>query len=105
MNMSPANIARAVALLIAVIGAFVTIPYAALILVLLGVIVGVIGVPPDSRSTNFLMAIVLVTMGGALEPIPVIGGYLTAILAGIGTSVSAAAIAIVVVVIYERLRG
>lgn len=105
MSMNPANIVRLIILALAIIGAFVAIPYAALILVVLGLIMGFIGVAEDRRIGYFLVALVLATMGGALAPIPVAGDYLTTILGGISTAVSAGAIAVVLTIIYERFKA
>ena len=52
MSMSAVNIIRIVALVLAVVGAFVTIPYAAAALVILGLVAGFMGVDEDGRGVG-----------------------------------------------------
>lgn len=100
--MSPAKIVRLIALAVAVVAAFVTIPYVALAFVVLGLVVGFIGVEDERRIGYFVMAIALTMMAGALGPVPVVGEYLTAILSNVSAVINAGAIAIVLTIIYER---
>jgi hypothetical protein len=103
MNMSAANIVRIIALILALAGAFVVIPFIGLAFVVLGLAVGFIGVSEERRISYFVTAIALTMMVGALGPIPVVGESLTAILTNISSVINAGAIAIVLTSIYERV--
>ena len=102
--MSPAKIVRIVSLIAVLVIALVPgIPQAALILALLGLVVGYF-VAPDNRITLFLLVIVLASgAAGALNSIPVIGVYLTAILTNMGALLAAACVTVITMVVYERI--
>jgi hypothetical protein len=101
--MSVAKILRLLALILAVVGAFVGVPYVALAFVVLGLAIGFIGVEEERRLAYFVMAIALTMMAGTLQPIPMVGGYLTAILTNVSSVINAGAIAVVLTIIYERV--
>ena len=101
--MSPIKIIRWVALAIAVIAAFVTIPYVALLFIALGLAAGFMGVSSDERILYLVFAIVLAQVAGALGPIPQVGGYLSDILGNLSTIVNAAALAVILTMFKERL--
>ena len=101
--MSAAKIARIIAIVVAIVAAFVTIPYAAAILAVLGLIVGFIGVEEERRLLYFVMAVTLTMVAGALGGIPMFGDYLTAILTNISAVINAGAVAVIVMIIYERV--
>jgi hypothetical protein len=101
--MSAAKIARIIAIIVAIVAVFVTIPYAAAILAVLGLIVGFIGVEEERRLLYFVMAVTLTMVAGALGGIPMLGDYLTAILTNISAVINAGAVAVIVMIIYERV--
>jgi|TARA_B110000503_G_scaffold84131_1_gene128216 uncharacterized membrane protein len=103
--MSPLKMVRLLALAIAVIGAFVAIPEAALVMVLLGVALGFLSDQADKGNRTFFLifAIALASMSGTVDGLPVIGGYVTAILGNLSDIVSAAAVAIIIMVIKDRI--
>ncbi len=102
--MSAAKIVRIIAILAAIVAAFVTtIPYTAAILAVLGLIIGFIGVEEERRLLYFVMAVTLTMVAGALGGIPMLGDYLTAILKNISAVINAGAVAVIVTVIYERV--
>ena len=101
--MSAAKIARIIAIVVAIVAVFVTIPYAAAILAVLGLIVGFIGVEEERRLLYFVMAVTLTMVAGALGGIPMFGDYLTAILTNISAVINAGAVAVIVMIIYERV--
>ncbi|MGD8384292.1 MAG: hypothetical protein PVF89_02680 [Lysobacterales bacterium] len=101
--MDAKKIVRLVALIVAIVAAFISVPYAALILVLLGLINGFIGVPEERRQIYMVTAITLSIVAGSLGPIPAIGDYLTAILTNISTVLNAGAVAVIVMIIKDRL--
>jgi len=102
--MSPAKIVRIVGLIVVIVAALIPdIPYMALALALVGLVVGYY-VHADKRVPLLLMVVALATgVAGALGAIPGIGMYLTAILTSLGALLSAAAVTVIVTVIYERL--
>ncbi len=101
--MSPIKIIRWVALAVAVIAAFVTIPYVGLIMIALGLALGIMGVSSEERILYLVFAIALAQVAGALGTIPQVGGYITDIFTNISTIVNAAAFAVIATMIKERL--
>ena len=101
--MSPVKIIRIVALAVAIIAVFVTIPYVALIMVVLGLAGGFMGVSSDERVLYLVFAVALAQVSGALGPIPAVGGYISDILANVSTIVNAAAAAVILTMIKERV--
>lgn len=103
--MSPVKILRIIALILTVVAAFVTIPYVAIAFVVVGLLLGFMGVDKEGRVAYLVMAIALAATAGALGPIPVAGEYLTAILTNFSAVISAAAIAVILTIIYERIMA
>jgi hypothetical protein len=101
--MSVAKILRLLALVLAVVGAFVAVPYVALGLIVLGLAIGFIGIEEERRMAYFVMAIALTMMAGTLGPVPMAGEYLTGILTNVSTVINAGAIAVILTIIYERV--
>ena len=103
--MSPLKVVRLLTLAIAVIGAFVAIPEAALVMILIGVALGFLSdqADKDNRTCFLIFAIALGSMSGAVYGLPVIGGYVTAILGNLSDIVSAAAVAVILMVIKDRV--
>jgi hypothetical protein len=91
-----------VSLAVAVVAAFVAFPYAALVLALLGIVVG-LGVPADAQVRVLASALVLSLLGHAFDTIPAIGPYVGAIILNIGIGLAGAALTIVFKNIYLRL--
>ncbi len=102
--MSPAKIVRIVGVVLVVaVGLIPAIPYAALALALVGLAVGYY-VATENRANLFLIVIVLASgAAGALDAIPGIGMYLTAILNGLEALLAAACVTVITMVVYERL--
>jgi hypothetical protein len=103
--MSPLKVVRLLTLAIAIIGAFVAIPEAALVMILIGVALGFLSdqADKDNRTFFLIFAIALASMSGAIDGLPVIGGYVTAILGNLSDIVSAAAVAVILMVIKDRV--
>lgn len=80
---------------IAVIAAFIAVPYGALLLVVLGLVVGFLNVK-DKDISSFLIATIALLVAGAtsqnLSSIPQAGTYLASILSSIQAFVAPAAI-------------
>ena len=83
--------ARALAVLVAIIGAFATVPYVAAILLILGGIAA-IGNKPEDNLRVYLVATVLLLGAKQLEGIPAIGAVLAVIFANIGTGALGASV-------------
>lgn len=101
--MDTVKIIRIVAVAVAIIAAFVAIPYIALIMIVLGLAMGLMGVPEERRLIFMVTAVTLASVAGALGPIPVIGEYLTAILTNLSAIVNAAAVAVILMIVKDRL--
>ena len=105
MSMNAVNIIRIIAIAAAVIAAFVTIPYVAIAFVVLGLIIGFIGIEEDRRILFLVMAVALTTVAGGLGGIPMAGEYFTAILTNLSTVINAGAIAVILMIVYERVTA
>ncbi len=103
MTVNPFKIIGWVAIAIAVIGAFVEIPYAGLLLVLLG-LVGGVAVAAEDHVRVLVTALVLTSLSGVLMNIPEIGRYLTSIFSAGGTFVAGAAITIIARNVWKRYK-
>ena len=102
--MNPAKIVRILGVVLVIAVALIpTIPYAVLALALVGLAVGYY-VDKDNRGNLFMIVIVLATgAAGALDAIPGIGMYLTSILTNLSALLAAAAVTVIMMVVYERL--
>ena len=92
-----------VSVLLAIVGAFVTIPYLAAILVILGLIGGV-SIAGEDHVRVIVSALALTALAGVLGNIPEIGHYLNGIVANLGLMAAGAAIVIVLGNIYRRFK-
>lgn len=101
--MSPIKIIRIIGLAVAVVAAFVTIPYGALIMVILGLAIGFMGVSEDRRTGYLVTAIALTMVAGSLGPIPAVGDYLTSILTNLSTIINAGAVAVILMIVKDRV--
>ena len=100
--MGPAKIVRMLATAVAVIAAFVTIPYDALIMAVLGLGIGYY-VEADRRTLYLVTVVALSVASGGLGAVPMAGEYVTAIFGNISTIINAGALVVIGAVIYERL--
>ena len=100
--MSVLKIIRLVVLAIAVIGAFVAIPEAALIMAVLGLVMGVMA-DNSNRTYMIVFAVTLATVSGAAGPLPLIGGPVSDIMANMSTIMNAAALGIILNAMKERV--
>jgi hypothetical protein len=101
--MGLSKIVRLVALLVAVVAAFVDLPEEAAIVALAGVIGGYF-IEEDYASRFLIGALALAMVNGALLPIWGIGPYLTAVLGSISMLFNAAACTVIVMGMYHRLK-
>lgn len=103
--MSPVSIIRWIAIAIAVVSAFVAIPYGVLAMVVLGAVLGFMGVTADDRILYLVVAVALSSVASGLGAIPAVGEYITAILTNVSTIVNAGAAVVIVVITKERLMS
>ncbi len=103
--MSPVSIIRWIAIAIAVVSAFVAIPYGGLAMVVLGAVLGFMGVTADDRILYLVVAVALGSVASGLGAIPAVGEYITAILTNVSTIVNAGAAVVIVVMTKERLMS
>lgn len=101
--MDIAKIVRLVTILFAIVAAFVTIPQTAVILAILGLVVGWF-VEEERRQIYFLFVLALALAHGALSPVPAVGGYITDILANVSAAVNAGALTVIVMIMIERVK-
>ncbi|MGA3156442.1 MAG: hypothetical protein ABSE43_02605 [Steroidobacteraceae bacterium] len=101
--MNARKIVGLVGLLVAVVGAFCTIPYAAAILVLIGLVVGT-AIAPEDHVRVIVSALALASLSGVLTAIPAVGPYLAAILTNVSVITAGAALMIIVLNIYRRFK-
>ncbi len=101
--MDLAKIVRLVAVLFAVAAALVAIPQSAVIIAVLGLVVGWF-VEEDRRIHYMLFTLTLALVNGALSSIPTIGGFLTDILVSLSSLASAGAVTVIVMMTVERIK-
>ena len=97
------KIIRLIALVVAIVAAFIEIPYIALAFIILGLANGFMGVPEERRLLFMVTAVTLALVASSLGPIPVVGEYLTAILGNASAIYNAGAIAVILMIVWERI--
>ena len=103
--MNALKIIRLIVLAVAVIGAFVAIPEAALVMAVLGLVMGVMGDMADNSNRTYMLVFVVALgiVSGEAEPLPVIGGPISDIMGNLSTIMNAAALGIILNAIKERV--
>jgi hypothetical protein len=100
--MSPFKIVGWIGLAIAIVGAFVNVPYGATVLVVLGLLGGLW--INDEHVRVIVSALALSALSGVLNNIPTIGSYLANIVGSFGLLVAGSAIMIVMRNAYARFK-
>jgi len=95
--------ARALAIILAIASAFISVPLTPALLLILGGIAALQN-NSDKNSKNFLMTIVLILGAETLSAIPVIGSYLATIFGSLGIAFVGASIVAIVVTLAYRLK-
>jgi|SRR5476649_2238301 len=95
--------ARALAVILAIVSAFISVPLTPPLLLVLG---GIAAIKNNSEknSRNFLMTIVLILGAKTLSVIPVIGSYLATIFTSLGIAFIGASIVAIVVTLAYRFK-
>ena len=101
--MNPFKLIGWAALAISIVGAFVEIPYAALILVLLGLVAGFAMATEDSVRV-IVTALALASLSGVFMNIPEVGMYLTKIFSAAGTFAAGAALMMITRNVWNRYK-
>ena len=97
------KILRQVAVLVAVVAAFVNLPEEAAIIALLGLAGGYF-IEEDYSQRFLIGALALALAHGALGPIWVVGEHLTAVLGSVSSLFNAAACTVIVMGLVKRLK-
>jgi len=92
-----------IALAVAIVGAFVHIPYAAAILVVAGLIVGCF-IAAEDHVRVIVTALALTALSGTLSAIPAVGSYAATILTSFGVFVSGGALMIIILNVWRRFK-
>lgn len=101
--MNPFKLIGWAAIAIAVLGAFMEVPYGSTLLVVLGLIAGC-KIAGEDHVRVLVSALVLTSLSGALMNIPGVGEYLAKILGAAGTFASGAALTIISCNIWKRYK-
>lgn len=100
-----AKVAGGIGIALAVITAFVAVPYAPLVIAIAGAVIGIIAVP-DSYKVEFLVvAIALAGATAGLAVLPTVGGYITDIMSNLSSFYQAAVVTVVLKHIYTKLTA
>jgi hypothetical protein len=97
------KIIKLVGVLVAVVAAFVAIPYSGLLVALLG-IAGAWFIADEDRSRFLIAAVALNVAHGGLDAIPTVGPMLTTALGGLNGLFLAAAVTVIVLGTVDRLK-
>jgi hypothetical protein len=92
-----------VSLALAVVAAFATIPYAALLLAVLGLVAG-FAIPGEEHVRVIVSALALRYLAETFGTVPEAGTYVTAIIGNIATIAAGAALMIIFRNIYARVK-
>jgi hypothetical protein len=95
--------ARAIAVILAIASAFVSVPLMATLLLVFGGIAAIKN-NSDKNTRNFLMTIVLLLGARSLQTIPVVGSYLATIFESLGIAFVGASIVAIVVTLAYRIK-
>ena len=101
--MNAVKIIRILALLLAIVLAFTSIPYGALGLAVLGLLNGFMGVEEERRMMYMVTAIALTAAASSLNMVPAVGEYITAIFSNLAAVLQAGVLAVVVMIVKDRL--
>ena len=97
------KIVKLVGVIVAIVAAFVAIPYSAVIVALLG-IAGAWFIADDDRMRFLVAAIALNMAQGGLDAIPAVGPILTTALGGLNGLLLAAAATVVILGVIDRVK-
>jgi hypothetical protein len=96
------KIAGIIGILIALVAAFVNVPYGVELMTIAGIIVG-ISIIAEQHVRVIVSALALPALAASFNALPSVGPYITSILGNIGYVVGGAALLIILRNIYNRL--
>jgi hypothetical protein len=96
--------ARALAVLLAIVAAFVNVPYVIPVLLILGAISAITNTP-ENNGRIFMITIVLLLGAKTLAEIPAVGTWLSAIFSNFGTALLGASIMAIAFGVYARVKS
>jgi hypothetical protein len=96
--------ARALAVLLAVVGAFVTIPYLVPVLLVLGAVSAITNTP-ENNGRVFVITIVLLLGAKSLGDIPAVGPSLSVIFGNLGTALVGSSMMAIALGAYTRVKS
>lgn len=97
-------LARLLAILVAIVVAFVDVPQAAVILLVLGGIAA-IGNAPEENLRVYVVTLVLLGYAQMLDAIPAVGGPLAAIFANVGVAMLGYSIVAITIRVALRIKS
>lgn len=99
------QIVRYASVLVAVLGAFMAIPEAALIMAVLGLVGGYLAdeADKDNRMYFLVFAVALGAVSGAAGAVPVVGAYVSDIMGNLSTIINASALMIIIKAVVDRV--
>ncbi len=101
--MNPFKLIGWAAIALAIVGAFVEIPYLALILLLLGLVVG-ISVATEDSVRVIVTALALASLSTVFLHIPEVGGYIAKIFGAGGVFVAGASMTVITRNVWNRFK-
>src|SRR5678815_394920 len=101
--MNTEKIVGIIGIAVAIVGAFVTIPQMAVVLLVAGLIVGIF-VIGDQHVRVLVSALVLAALAHNFDVVPSVGTYISTILTNISLVVTGVAVMIILRNIYARLK-
>jgi len=104
--MGVGKIIQIVAVLAAVVaGLWSGFPEAAMVIAVLGAVGGWFIAEEDrQRVLVATIALSMASISGALGAIPAVGGYISSVMASLGSLYAAAAVTVILVALYEKLK-
>jgi hypothetical protein len=101
--MNATKIVGLIGVLVAIVGAFVAIPYAAAILLIIGLFVG-LSIIADHHVRVIVSALALTALAHTFDAIPQVGSYLSTIVSNLGVLAAGAALMIILRNMYARFK-
>ena len=95
--------ARGLAVILAIVSAFVSVPLTAPLLLVFGAIAAIKN-DSERNARNFLITLVLLLGAKTLEVLPAVGPYLAAIFTSLGIAFVGASIVAIVITLAYRLK-
>jgi len=95
--------ARGLAVILAIVSAFISVPLTAPLLLVFGAIAAIKN-DSERNARNFIITIVLLLGAKTLEVLPAVGPYLVAIFTSLGIAFVGASIAAIVITLAYRLK-